>query len=144
MQVIKYVMTSKKFEGEVFFGYNELGRLTYYENASDMPDDHHVWLIKNLPGELARIEVLKSTIQGRIQEVPMEVTFEAFYDPFPRHRNKHRCIPLWKKLSEKHKIMAILSVEPYKNYLKRTGCFAQLPETYLQKQEYLNDWRSTT
>lgn len=142
MNITKYILTKPSFEGVVTFGFSNENLLIYFINESNMNEGQQRWLLDHLPRSLQELQALRETMGAKLEVVPADISFEVFYAPFPNHRNRHRAEPLFTRLSDAHKTKAVVSVPAYVRYLKRTTIAAMLPENYLKRQEYLNNWDS--
>ncbi|SJN38372.1 hypothetical protein FM120_11195 [Sphingobacterium faecium PCAi_F2.5] len=141
----KYVLTSQMFEGSVTFGFNDEGWLTFYNNEANFDNKQHAWLLdleKNvLPREINGIQGLALKIKGKLQEVPPDLTFDAFWNSYTNKKNRKRSEGLWNKMNESQRLKCILSVQPYLNYLNRIKWRNQAdPDTYLRNEGYDTDW----
>ena len=136
----KYVLTSPKFEGSVTFGYHQDGHLMLYSvNTDSLPVI--MWLKNHLPVNQMQLDPIKQRIEGTIQEVPEDLSFNAFWERYGRKINRKRCEPIWKKMSEAERLLAITRIGPYEKYLERTGYRGKAdPENYLKKGTYETDW----
>jgi len=144
MKQIKYTLTSQKFKGKLVFGYTE-GFLTYYETAAEMKSESYKYILEHLPPVPSQLKKLADAIPGKMEAVPDDLTFDAFWEAFGKKENRHRCEPLWKKLSEADRIECLSSIKPYDGYLKRMNWRAKLsPENYLKKESFRNSWNSLT
>lgn len=138
----KYLLTSKAFVGSVVFGYRD-GILTLFENDTEMTYEQIKWCAEHLPTHEEQLEELRRVIKGSIQEVPPATDFDTFWQTYGKKINKKRCEPLWKKLTEADRALAIMSVRAYDGYLKRSNGRAKMdPENYLRKESFRNEWNS--
>lgn len=141
----KFVLTSQMFTGSVTFGFNEDGWLNYFNNEADFDNTQHGWLLnieKNVfPRHVSQIEALAKVIKGRLEEVPPDLSFDAFWDAYGKKINRKRAELLYKKMSEPQRLKCILSIKPYQNYLGRVKWRTQAdPDTYLRNENYETDW----
>jgi hypothetical protein len=144
MTQIKYTLTSAKFDGKLVFGYTD-GLLTYYENAAEIKVANYKWFLENLPLVPAQLKKIADAIPGKMEVVPEDLTFDAFWDAYAKKVNRIRCEPLWKKMSEADRIECLQSIKAYDGYLRRMNGRAKLdPENYLKKESYRNPWNQLT
>ncbi|MDM8176863.1 hypothetical protein QT327_21350 [Olivibacter sp. 47] len=137
----KFVLTSPKFMGSIQFWYNEIDLLINYTNETDLDETGHKWMLGNLPEHLSMLDGLKAKIKGNINELPPDLTFEAFYEPYSHKVQKKRALALWNKMNDESKLAAIFSVKPYLAYLQRVKWRNQAdPDTYLRNAMYETDW----
>lgn len=144
MTQIKYTLTSAKFTGKLVFGYTD-GLLTYFENGAEMQETGYRWILDHFPINPEILKKMADAIPGKMEVVPDDLSFEAFWNAYGKKANRHRCEPLWKKLSEADRIECLSSIKPYDNYLKRVNYRAKLdPENYLKKEAFRNNWNQLT
>lgn len=141
----KYVLTSEMFDGNVTFAFNTEGWLIYFNNESDFNDAQQAWLFSKdkdvFPAHISGIEKLAKVIKGKLQEVPPDISFGAFWNAYANKKNRKRSEGLWSKMSEPQRLKCILSVQPYLNYLGRVKWRNQAdPDTYLRNEQYDTDW----
>lgn len=69
--------------------------------------------------------------------------FDSFYKPYPKHSTKKQAFDYWnKKMPESERILAIMSVKKYKNYLRLSGFQKPLdPIRYLKHERYKDDFK---
>lgn len=140
--MIKYMMTSSKFSGKIIFGFDN-DFLAFYHDNSELNEAQKRWLFTNFPFTLEGLKAISKVIQGKLELVPIDLSFDAFWDEYAKKVNRIRCEPLWKKLSDAEKMTCIISIKHYDNYLKRMGNRAKLdPENYLKKESFQNNWAS--
>ncbi|WAC40559.1 hypothetical protein [Pedobacter sp. SL55] len=136
----KYMLTSVLFTGTVVFVYNAEGWLVGFDNSAEFSDDQHLWLIKNLPLKLGVIEPWSKKIKGTLKEVPMDLSFDVFWETYGKKINRLRTEPLYKKLDDTAKALAIMRVKPYQTYCKNNNRGIADPEKYLRNGYYDTDW----
>lgn len=112
----KYVLTSPKFNGQVTFGYDQGGDLVFYNN--EIPDAAVVKFMKNfLPLDSAEFARFKGKIKHAvITEVPEDLTFERFWNAYDKKINRKRAEPIYEKLSDADRTMAIMRITSYQEY----------------------------
>jgi hypothetical protein len=137
----KYVLTSPRFIGAVTFGFNEDNKLVFYFNESLMTAEQVTWLLGKMPHNDDQLNQLKTIIQGTIEEIPADLSFDCFWDTYGQKINKKRCLPMYNKLSEANKLKAISNIKAYDAFCDRTGRYKADPENYLNKEYYLTDWK---
>lgn len=138
----KYQLTSKGFEGAVVFGYRD-GWLVYYENETDMDLKGLQWISRHFPVEESHLGWLQDQVKsGVIKQVPMDLSFDVFWEAYGKKINKKRCEPLWAKLKDSDRLACIESIKPYEGFLRRhTGRAKKDPENYLKDRMWENNWR---
>jgi hypothetical protein len=142
--MVKYILKSNAFEGVVTFGFAN-GFLVHFSNESTMNELQVRWLFTNFPFTTDSLESIRDKIHGKLELVPADLSFDAFWETYGKKVNRKRCEPLWKKLSDAERLTCLTSIPHYKSYLKRTGFRAQMdPENYLKKESFQNPWNSLT
>ncbi|MFD2961346.1 MULTISPECIES: hypothetical protein [Olivibacter] len=137
----KFVLTSHKFTGSIQFWFNEIGILINYMNETDLDEKGHKWMLANLPEHEYMLSELGTKIKGKIEELPPDLNFESFYEPYNHKVQKKRALALWNKMNDESKLAAIFSVKPYLAYLQRVKWRNQAdPDTYLRNAMYETDW----
>jgi len=144
MIIEKYILTSPSFAGNVVFGFYG-GYLVTFSNESEMNGDQRKWLYTHFPFTLQNLTAIQTQIKGRLEQVPVDLTFDAFWEVYGKKVNRKRCEPQWKKLSEAERITCLRSIPAYNSYLKRMHNRAKLdPENYLRRESFQNPWNSLT
>lgn len=140
----RYALTSPKFEGQIIFGFDDDDIMIYYHNETDMTTIAHEWMQQHLPIKDEDIQPLAKLIQGSLELMPEDLSFNNFWDQYGKKINKSRCEDLYKKLSDAKKLQAILSIKHYDNYLQRITWNRSKAdgETYLRKKMYETDWKN--
>jgi hypothetical protein len=142
--MVKYMLTSKSFEGDVVFGF-EGGFLVFFKNSAKMNELQIRWLFTNFPFTLESLEAISAKITGKLDLVPQDLGFDAFWEAYGKKINRKRCEPLWKKLSDAEKMTCLISIPAYNGYLKRVSYRPKMdPENYLRRESFQNPWNSLT
>jgi hypothetical protein len=137
----KFVLTSAKFEGQIMFWYSLEGALIHYHNEIDFTHKQHCWMLKRLPLLLEHIEPLAKEVDGTLAELPEDISFERFWNDYPRKVNKKRTLPLYEKLNEGDAMLAVMRLKPYLAFCSRTK-FRNVadPEKYIRDRYFETDW----
>lgn len=136
----KYEYISPNFAGKLIFGFDTNQNLTLFQNEAFLNTAQLNWLLGNLPTNFQALLTLIHGKDGKLVELSEAATFERFWDEYAHKINRKRCEPLFNKLSDADKVLAITSVKAYKLYLKRMGRYQADPETYLRKTYYETEW----
>lgn len=142
----KLILTSQNIVGEIQVLYGVDMKLVMFDlmNA-DLNEDQIDYFKKKAPIFFTNRQEFKKAFNSdalEVMEVEFEVTFDMFYEAYPKKVNKYRCEPLWNKFSESMKIKAYAGVARYKRHLAEESWRAVLdPENYLKKKAWLNDWK---
>jgi hypothetical protein len=139
-----YIATSNSFQGELSFKYDLNGLLIAFEISAVISSGQRDWFFKNLPLNESDLIVswAKSSKTLRITEVPIDLSFDAFYNKYSyKVGDKKKCIKLWSGLSDEIRTKALMVVPKYFRWLEATGTAKVYPERYLSKEYYNNDYR---
>jgi hypothetical protein len=137
-------MKSQSFEGTVIFGFDAEGLLKFYENDSEMNQKQSAWLLDNFPFSLQHLKEVQGKIKGKLEEIPADLSFDAFWNKYRKKVNRKRSEPLWRKMSDSERMLCLMSINSYDNYLKRTGRAKLDPENYLKKYSWETNWNQIT
>jgi|GEM_PF-1324169 len=147
MSMEKHVLSFTKVKGSIIYGFSS-GVLVFYHNEAEMDSAALEWMFDKLPltpEQLRRVAAFMND-KGRhckVELIPPDTSFEAFWSLYNKKVNRKRCEPLWDKLSEPERIQCILSIKPYDLYLQRMNGRAKLdPENYLKRRAFENNWNT--
>lgn len=123
-------------------GYVELiyfdGILVSY-NSINITGNFRKWYLKHIPVNLNDLNEFALTYKpNRIQVLYCDVEFEVFWEQYNNKINAKRCIPIWKKIGRKKRLLAHYRIWEYDYYLSQKGIAKLNPENYL-KDERFND-----
>lgn len=137
-----FILTSSQFEGSVSFKYDEAGYLVWFHYMAEMDNQKREYLLSHLPLTLSGFDYLvKKSPTAKIEEVPEDLSFEAFWNAYDMKHNRKRCEPLWNRLSESDKLRCIKSIARYNAYLKRVGWIGKKhPDGYLSNRYFETEW----
>lgn len=140
----KYILTSPTLNGPITFGFNEDGFLTFYNNEANQAEPQIKALLRRLPRAVEELPNLTNGTQATLTEVPEDLSFDRFWRAQAPGKKIHRfrCEPLWKKMSDNNKMLAIMRYPAYLEYCAKNQRGIVDPENYLKKQYYLTDWRA--
>ncbi len=133
----KYLLTSSKFEGEIELMYNTEGFLIFYHYRAKMTTVQFTHFLENMPIGLANLKYMGSKSESlKIEELPVEITFDAFYDAYALKRNAKRAKEVWDKMSAKNRYEAFVFINKYKARTKNDNVAMRYPDTYLSKETW--------
>lgn len=137
----KYILTTEKLQGAITVGYDLNSLVVFFHNEAEMDAKQKTWLLNNFPFTEEQLTQLKEKINGQLEEVPTEISFDVFWEKYGKKVNKIRCQAIWKKMNERERMQAVLNIWVYDRYLIRTGFRAKAdPEKYLSAEYYKVDW----
>lgn len=137
-----FILTSTSFTGSLEYKYCDNGYLIWFQYNALASDSQRNWLLSNMPLTVSGFnEVVSKAKSFKVEEIQLDLSFDAFWEQYGHKINKKRCLPLYNKLSTEKRMQCIKSIVPYKRYLARTNYRNKTdPENYLRKEMYLNDW----
>jgi hypothetical protein len=130
----EYVFTSRTFQGNLFFSFDDDRILVKFVNEAQLNDDQLAFLQRNFPFT----EELLSKIlgkHGKLEEI-MDVSFEKFWTTYDKKVNKKRCEELWYKLPQNLRQLCLSKIQKYKNYCKMHNRVMKDPDTYLRNRSW--------
>lgn len=136
------LLMSSKFDGEVELRYNERGLLDKFEYRAKMTDDMIRMFYNNLPvSKSALTQMVAQSKTLRIKEVPIDTSFDSFWEKYDRKVNKNRCKPIYEKLSESERIQCVMAISQYFFFLGRYPTRAKMdPENWLKRHGWETEW----
>jgi hypothetical protein len=133
-------MTSNTFEGQVEFDYDDTTGLmsSYSTEHACLTEKQQVWLLKNLPRELAEAQTLLGA-NPHIQFKPEEVTFEMFWHSYDDKINssRKRTLKAWERLTKADQARAFQFMKTYFRNIPQ-GTRKKYAETYLNAELWNN------
>lgn len=136
--MIKYLLTSPKFDGQIVFGYTN-GHLVFYNNETTN-EAVILWLKQFLPVDEAALQPMQKRIDGTITIVPEDLTFERFWIAYDKKINRKRTEPLFEKLNDAGKMQAIMRIKAYHEYCAFKGRGIADPEKYIRDRYFETNW----
>jgi hypothetical protein len=136
--MVKYVLTSPMFEGDVTFIFSENGYINTYINSALLTEDQQTFLISNFPFKLDELNKLISKSKSlHLREVPLELTFTMFWDKYNYKSDKYLAEKIWNKMSKKEQLEAYEYIPFYHSEIARTGASKKYPKTYLNQKPWI-------
>jgi len=137
----KYILTTTKIEGEITFGYNSTGYLVYFTMPENLDDNTSRALLKNLPRVTEELERITTGRDVKIQKVPEDLSFDKFWRVYDKKINRKRAEPLYNKLKDGEKMLAMMRVADYKDACSRLKRGVADPEKYIRDAYFETDWK---
>lgn len=135
-----YLLTSKLFDGEIEFIFDDDGSLCSYDNRANLNQEQKIWLLNKLPRSIEQLKgVLGSSQSAKLTEVKKEVSFDAFWDLYDdkKSSSRKRTLAKWDKLKKSDKIKAFNYVPFYFTTIP-SGTRKKFAETYLNAELWNN------
>jgi len=133
-------MTSSTFTGQVEFDYDEATGLmkSYTTENATLTEKQQVWLLKNLPRELAEAQALLEKSPGIVFE-PEHVTFEMFWNRYDDKINssRKRTLKAWANMEKSEQAKAYNFIKTYFRNIP-SGTRKKYAETYLNAELWNN------
>ncbi len=140
----RFLITSPMFPGTAEIWYNFEGLLCYVDlNDCAMNWSQVKYLWQNISFDYESAKALATGTQLQMVESPFEITLEEFKLHYPYSRNYHLLDPYWPTLGKKIQAQAFFAAKQYRRYCERNEKWykPKIAYSWLQKKEYLNDWR---
>lgn len=138
---MRFVLTSTAWAGQIVLEYNEAG-LLLESNLKDaeLSEQQHLWFLRNIPRELAELQVLIAKVQSaKLTPVPETITFDMFWDRYGEklRSSRKKALTKWNRMSEADRAKAFLFIKKYENSMQawQNKMYA---ETYLNRELWNN------
>lgn len=137
-----FVLTSTAFAGNIEYKYCDEGYLIWFSYQATMSSTQRDYALTKMPLTISGFEALIGNSKTlKVEEIQLDLSFDAFWEAYGNKINKKRCQPLFEKLNTDNRLLCIKSIASYKRYLNKTNFRNPVdPENYLRKEMYLNDW----
>lgn len=134
---MKYILTSTTFEGSIIYGYDYNGLLSYFEVSAVLSREQYEAVLKNLQYALQE-ETFRSwaaKYKYKIAMLPPDLSFDAFYLPYPVKRNKYDAKKMWELYPDDERQRILVNLRAYLRYCARNANWYNplYPDTYLRK-----------
>lgn len=140
----RFLLTSEKFTGSAEVWFDDNGSLARVDLITANMDFRQVaYLLKNTSPEISTFKGMLTGSGLVISEVPLVITVDDFIKEYPYKRNTHLVKEYWPKMAAKEQERAFFAAMEYRDYCQRNGWYKpRIPETWLKKKEYLNNWKT--
>lgn len=132
----KYCLTSTKFTGEVLYLFNDNDRLVELKISAEMEPEKHSILISWTPETIEHLMAFQKQYNLNLKEVPVEITFEVFWEEFNYKVDKQMAVKEWDKLDEPSQAKAIAKAKAYRAFCARKGTALIYPSRYLKNRRF--------
>jgi hypothetical protein len=131
-----YILTSTKFEGELYFEYHSNGFLKAFKNDSAMSLEQLAHLQRHFPmGSGDILDLAKSSQNLTLKPLPTDLSFERFWEMYnwKEFSSKATSRKVWDKLTEAERVAVLEHIPHYEAQLKKQpGIAKKYAETYLR------------
>lgn len=138
----QFIIKSPKVDGEITVIYKEGLLLKIDFSRAKL----QAFEIENFKRKLpAMQDQLRSSFNEHttIVESDFEISVDDFYREYPYKRNPQLLPEIWNKMSAADKVIAYYAAIEYRKYCDRNKWYnAKIAAGWLQKKEYLNDWKN--
>ena len=137
----KYLIEFTRFEASVVADFDNEGLMvSAVIKYGTMENNQIVFLHRNFPLNLDRIEAYKTTQNVKVSLVEEDLSFEAFWNAYKNKiGHKSRSNKLWELLKEDERIKALQHIARYdQELILRPGVVKKYPETYLAQKPWEN------
>ncbi|MGE0636010.1 MAG: hypothetical protein AB7G44_03475 [Bacteroidia bacterium] len=136
----RYSLTSAKTEGDLVFEYNNNQLLCGFQCRAEVTDEQLTWILQRLPFTFAELQALAK--QGRVlKEIPLDLSFETFYNLYAYKTGKLEAERAWKRLNEADKVKALERINKFKQFCNSKNTALPYPATYLNKRRFEDELR---
>jgi len=131
-------LTSTTLSGHVEFQFNDNGLLDKMEIHADLSEKQQIFLLRNMPAEIAGLDRLKSPTVT-ITEFRQDITFDMFWQKYDDRINssKKRTKQKWDKMTAADQARAYWFVPKYIGSIP-AGTRKKFAETYLNAELWNN------
>ncbi len=140
----RFIITNEKFTGHAEITYNEKGTLMRIDLSQCQMEELHVIHFKQqVPANVVLLAAGKGFgATTTIIEADFIITFEMFWSLYDKKIKRHRCEPLWDKLTKTDQVKAYHGIADYDKYLKKESWRSKAdPATYLQNKYWENEYK---
>jgi len=140
----RFIVTNDKFTGQAEITYNEKGTLMRIDlSAAEMDEMHVISFKRSVPATIAALAA--NTGFGpstTVIEADFIITFDMFWHRYDKKIKRHRCLPIWDKLTKTDQVKAYHGIRDYDKYLKKEAWRSKAdPETYLRNKYWENEYK---
>ena len=137
----KYILTSKKFTGQIYLSFNSRGTISCIDMVNADLDQHNTaHFLRTVPLLESGLVTAFSSDVTVVQD-DFKVSFEDFWNAYDKKMNRKRCVPLWDKMTLVNRVKAFYGVREYDKYLKKHDRIKCDPERYLKDEMFENEWK---
>ncbi len=129
----RFILTSNLNGNTLDLTYNHLGQLVEMRMDGEFDTEAHEKAFRNMPLTLEKYKSLKWT-NTTIQEVPTDLSFIAFYNPYENKVDRIDAEKFWNKMNDTDKMGAIVGIPKYDRYLSVKGTSKLSPWRYLKRR----------
>ena len=140
-----FTLTAPSFKGsfEIWYGFD--GMLARIDLLNCTLNYEQVqYIIRNISPDISQFKGMLTASNLVISEKQLDPTVDDFLHQYPYQRNTHLARSTWPKMPLKDRILALFRAMDYAAYCKANAHWykPQLPDTWLKKKQYLNDWKN--
>lgn len=138
----RFALTSEAFKGTAELWFNFEGLLCRMDFIdAELNYEQLQWLCQHIAPHVDTFQgVMPKGIQ--VKELPFEITLDDFKREYPYSRNYHLLDAIWSRYTKKECVMIYFRAIDYRKYCERNAWYKpQIAATWLNKQEYKNDWK---
>jgi predicted DNA-binding protein (MmcQ/YjbR family) len=136
-----FVITSHLYEGELHYTYNEAELLIGFKVEGEVDQQRLEHILQHLPTTRQNLESMvklrqkKGTIKTYV-ELQENISFEKFWETYPRKIGKIETQRTFAKLKEHERKAALTFVAAYKKQADKDQVAYLYPATYLNKKRW--------
>ena len=138
----QFVVTSEKFSGDILYKFNAEGNITCIDILAEITDEERRWLLEHIPPSIPSLENMVSKAKTlKLAEVPLDLSFDAFWNAYDYKVGKKEAEAAWKKISMPNKVKALQAITAYDKFWKYKKIGKAYPSTYLNDERFNDDFR---
>ncbi len=124
---------------KMLFSFTDAGIFTKLELHGGLNDEQFAWLLKYFPQTDEQLFRWRG-LGFRVEQAVSDISFEAFYNQYPRKVGKKDAEKAYKMLPENEKILAISGIKRYKQWLNsHPGIEILYPASFIRKERYKDE-----
>lgn len=131
----KFVLIPEAFSGNLSFVYNKGGLLVDFKvNSWDIKEPDLRGVLSVLPeyGTAYTFTQFATKYKYQFKSETIDLSFEVFWRMYGSPRDRFRCEPRWKKMTEEKRYWILVNLECYNRYCSRNPNYSKLtPYEYL-------------
>lgn len=140
----KYLIQNRHMKRDIVIGYNENGKLAFYDADCELSNEQAEWFVANIPFAESDVPTLHKKTNGKltVTKAITDLSFDNAYNTY-NHKvgKKEKARKLWDKMADADRLKFFRTVPKYKAYLNRTGEGMAYLETFLYNAYYNNEYQ---
>lgn len=145
--MLKFKLTRDDISGALYLVYNDAGIICVVDaSESKLGVASMERLFAIVPRRIDVNNLIQSLAplaeKFTIVEIPADLSFDRFWEVYNHKVNRKRCLPLYAKLEDSDKFLAIIKIKDYRAYLSRVQWRSAVdPERWLRDRMFETEWK---